>query len=288
MRPLLTVLLPILLTSSVMAGKPAWETSELERKARVQALIKQLANESPEDRQAAYSELRDTVVRKRDIPELTKEIARNANPGVKKSLGELIPFMDKKWRLPDKKWTTDADEYDKSYEKAFDDLGFDHAGTRKTVVYNRDESGKAFADYPLQLDLTFADDPVESRTEIIDLIFTLEPESLMLWSWTDITFLGTLTNLEMLDLSFAEVTDLTLKGLPNLWHLRLEKTKMTDLTLKELPNLRDLYLQNSEVTDLSLKGLPSLKYIDLRNTKVTDLTQLKAMEGLKIIGRGKE
>ena len=118
MRHLLTVLLPIFLIGSVMGGEP-------ERKARVQALIKQLADESFENRKAAYAKLRDTFVRKRDIPELTKEIARNANPEVKVSLQKLITFMEGNWRLPDKGWTKDIDECRRCYQKALEDLGCD-------------------------------------------------------------------------------------------------------------------------------------------------------------------
>ena len=77
-------------------------SGEPERRAKVRALVKQLADESPEKRQAALVELRDTFVRKRDIPELTEEISRNANPEVTKSLQKLIPLMEGSWRLPDK------------------------------------------------------------------------------------------------------------------------------------------------------------------------------------------
>jgi len=280
---------------SVIGGKPEWETKELERKARVQALIKQLADESNEKRQAAYSELRDTVVRKRDIPELTKEIARNANPEVKKSLGKLIPFMDDKWRLPDKSWTTDIGECHKRYVKAIEDLGCDLALLDKKVVYRRNESGKAYADNPLELELIRlleTDLSIENRMGMENLILTLEPESLVLCDyWVDISFLGTLTNLEILDLSFTKVTDLTpLNGLPNLRVLCLQNTKVTDLTpLQGLPNLRSLYLQNVEVTDLTpLKGLKYLGYLDLRNTKVTDLTPLEDLPKLQIVGKGTE
>ncbi len=93
MRHVLPVLLPIFLMGcSVTVGEP-------ERQARVQALVKQLADESRENRQGAYAELRDTFVRKRDIPELTKEIARNANPKVTMSLRNLITFIEGRLRL---------------------------------------------------------------------------------------------------------------------------------------------------------------------------------------------
>ena len=269
MRHVLTVLLPIFLIGcSVMVGEP-------ERKVRVQALIKQLADESRENRQAAYAELRDTFVRKRDIAELTKEIARNANPEVMMSLRNLIPFIKGRWRLPDKGWTTDIGECSRCYEKEFQDLGCDLA-----IVSHRGGIGE----YLLTLDVDFTEVPIENRTGVINLILTLEPESLKIWSsWANITFLGTLSNLEKLDLENTKVTDLTpLKGLPRLRDLELGGTKVTDLTpLKGLPNLAYLGLQNSGVTDLMpLKGMPKLKSLGLRDTKVPDLTPLKGLPKL--------
>ena len=87
MKSILTVLLPvILLIGSAMGVEPDWEANELERKAKLQSLIKRLANKSPGMRQAAYAALRDTHVRKRDLPELYKEVTSNTNPHAKKSL----------------------------------------------------------------------------------------------------------------------------------------------------------------------------------------------------------
>ena len=270
MRHVMTVLLPIFLIGcSVTVGEP-------ERKARVQALVKQLADESLENRQAAYAELRDTFVRKRDIPELTKEIARNANPEVTKSLRKLITFTEGRWRLPDKEWTTDIHECFWRYNKEFEDLGC------KVIVGNFDEYRPKRI---VKLDLLDVPVGAENRTKVINLILTLEPEGLTLWgSWANITFLGTLANLEELDLGFSELTDLTLlKGLPKLERLELENTKVTDLTpLKGMPNLRILNLSKTKVTDLTpLKGLPRLSCLYLANTKVTDLTPLKGMSNLK-------
>jgi Leucine-rich repeat (LRR) protein len=254
-----------------MVGEP-------ERKVRVQALINQLADESLENRQAAYAELRDTFVRKRDIPELTKEIARNANPEVTMSLRNLITFIEGRWRLPDKGWTTDISECRRCYEKEFQDLGCDLA-----VVFK----GGGMGEYLLTLDVDVPEVPIENRTGVINLILTLEPESLMLWgSWGNITFLGTLANLEKLHLGDTKVADLTpLKGLPRLRYLELGDTKVTDLTpLKGLPNLAYLHLQNTGVSDLTpLKGMPKLKWLDLQDTGVTDLTPLKGLPNLEYL-----
>ena len=270
MRLVLIALLPIFLIGSAMGG-------EAERKARVQALVKQLADASPDTRQAAYAELRDTVVRKRDIPALTGEVARNANAEATKSLQELITFLQgTRWRLPVKGWTADADECVKSYSEEFKRLGCE------TWVGTSDE-------YPPKpkICLEILEEGVigpEKKTGIIDLILTLEPEVLgLLWAdWADITFIGSLANLEEITLDGTLVSDLTpLKGMSNLTNLRLRNTKIApDLRpLNGLPNLRELDLKNSKVvTDLALlKDLPSLEWLVLEGTGVTDLTPLKGM-----------
>ena len=285
--------------------KPEWKSErkpnipEPERKAKVQALVKQLADESLENRQAAYTELLDTFVRKRDIPDLHKEIARNADPKIRKSLWELITFLKARWRLPGKGWTLSIFECHRRYEREFEYLGCDLA-----IVSQGGWTGEYF----LTLHIDILDVPIENRAGVIDLIYTLEPESLFLWGpWSNITFLGTLGNLERLDLQFSEVTDLTpLKGLPRLERLNLQNAKVTDLTplkglgklkslnlqntkvtdltaLKGMPHLEGLCLQNTQVTDLTpLKGLPKLERLDLQNTKVTDLTPLEGMPDLQI------
>ena len=302
MRHVLIALLPILLIGcSGTDGEPERKPERNERKARVQALIKQLADKSLENRQVAYAELRDTFVRKRDIPELTKEIARNANPEVTKSLRKLVTFMKGRWRLPDKGWTTDIDECDRRYKREFQDLGFVVLLTRR----------RELRDKPIA-DLFVLDDPItpKNRTGAIKLIFTLEPEILKLTgSWTNITDLATLANLESLELNCTSVTDLTplkglrnlwlldvssagvtdltpLKGMQNLWTLDISSTGVTDLTpLKGMPKLRHLHLSDTKVTDLTpLKGMPELETLYLQNTGVTDLTPLKGMPNLEIFG----
>ena len=266
MRHVLTVLLPVFLIGSATGGEP-------ERKARVQALIKQLADESFANRQAAYDELRDTFVRKRDIPELTKEIARNDNPDVKMSLQILIASIDGRWRLPHKGWTNDIDECSRCYQKEIEYLGY-------TALVTEGCESRRF------LRLHVLDGPIgpENMTGLIDLILTLEPEGLgiLVDSWTDFTFLGTLTNLEELAL-ITQVTDLTpLKGLTRLRRLSLDDTEVADLTpLKGLTDLSYLSLQNTKVTDLTpLKDMSSLWHLNLQNTKVTDLMPLKGLPNL--------
>lgn len=266
------------------SGQAAWkatidaadqeETSgEAERKTKVQALVNQLGDGQPESRKVAYAELRDTFVRKRDLPWLAEEIARNVNDDVTKSLREIMMFVEgERWRLPDKGWTTDAFECGNRYEKAFESLGSEVVagkyteGLPKTIV---------------ELDI-FEQAPIgaDKQSRIIRLILTFEPERLGLFGegWTDITFLGTMPNLEYLTLVNTRVSDLTpLNGLSKLLSLQTRNSKkLTDLTpLKELPNLRVLVFDNTRVSDLTpLDGLPNLNTLVLRNTLVSDLGPL--------------
>ena len=149
MRHVLTVLLAIFLIGcSVMVGEP-------ERKVRVQALIKQLADESLENRQAAYAELRDTL-RRRDIPELFKEFDRNDDT----TLLDLHILVEGRWRLPDKGWTTDISECIRRWEKEFQDLG-----CQATVSIGFDKK--------VGLDVRISP---EKWTGVINLILILEPD----------------------------------------------------------------------------------------------------------------
>lgn len=163
---------------------------EATRKARVQTLIKQLANESTDRRNAIYEELRGSQVRKRDIPTLINVIERNENPEVTVLLQSLVSFMNESWRLPNGEWTSDIGESSKAYEEEFGKLG--------CFVVLSEYPG--YSPKP-DLILDIFDYPAETKKveRIIDLIQILEPEALALpTDWDDIEFVETLTNLEEL------------------------------------------------------------------------------------------
>ena len=140
MRNLLIVLLPILLIGcseperkasgaeperKASGAEPEWKAREFERKAKVQSLIKQLADESLENRQAAFAELRDTYIRKRDIAELNKEIDRYTNSEAESFLFDLQVLVEfgGHWRLPDKVWTADVNDCAMRWNNEIEDLG---------------------------------------------------------------------------------------------------------------------------------------------------------------------
>lgn len=107
---------------------------------------------------------------------------------------------------------------------------------------------------------------------------------------TGLTNLGTLTNLEILNV--AECKAISSKGLqvlanmPRLRILNLSKTKMSDQDLdllKGLSHLTDLGLQSTKITDMAMEHLvkfPGLEGLDLAQTKITD-AGLKALAQLK-------
>ena len=259
MRNLLIILLPILLIGcgeperkassaeperNANGGEPEWKARELERKAKVQSLMKQLADESLESRQAAFAELRDTYIRKRDMSDLNKEIDRNPNSEGTRFLRRLTTYMEGRWRLPDKGWTDDRDELLSPY--------FDKAKSCESTMFVLDNMRPRPAPV-LQMRVFFPDTAERSR-EIIDLILTLEPETLsLIGGWKDVAFLGLLTYLQELILEDSKVDNLmSVKGLPNLQVMELKNTKVTDITpLKEMPNMRLLYLESGEAIDLT-------------------------------------
>ena len=138
------------------------------------------------------------------------------------------------------------EECRKAYRKEFKELGC-------VAVFPR-------SDYrPKFLELEILDSPAEAeiRRDVVNLILTLEPESLRLWGapdssgWESISFVGILSNLEELTLTLTLVTDLTpLKGLTKLRKLSLLKTPVTDLTpLEGLPKLETIYEKKIKTTD---------------------------------------
>ena len=103
---------------------------------------------------------------------------------------------------------------------------------------------------------------------------------------------GTLQNLEVLDLQNTATTDAGMKHLADLNRLhvlRLELTQVTDEGLKSLQrltNLQVLHLDKTPITDTGLKnlrGLINLRVLHLNATKIGDrgLTHLEGLHHLK-------
>jgi hypothetical protein len=275
----LVVLLSIFLAACSEGDKPEWKLKELQRKERTQALVGALAEGTLEERHAAYVELRDTFVRRRDVPELIKEIDRNPSPEVKRSLQDPISLMKSESRLPTGGWIRDGTECHKAYEREFRGVG-----CPAVVGYDR---GYPTSTIVLALEVFNFPSEAKNQADAVGLILDLEPGGLTLWEgWTDVSFLGALPDLKGLTLIFTSVTDLSpLRGLNRLRQLNLEFSPVSDLTpLKELPGLGLLKLDNTAVTDLApLNGLKSLTELHLERTKVSDLTPLKGLPSLRVL-----
>lgn len=92
------------------------------------------------------------------------------------------------------------------------------------------------------------------------------------------------THLEMLDLSYHNISDLTpLSNLKGLTVLSLNGNPSVDLSpLSGLSSLKLLAFSNCKATDYSaLSALASLEYLSLDHSAITDVTPLKSLSALK-------
>ena len=80
---------------------------------------------------------------------------------------------------------------------------------------------------------------------------------------TKVQFPANLSNLNHLDLSSNELTQLTLGDMPNLSSLYLSNNKLTQLTLGNILNLIIVDLSDNELTQVSLGNMPNLSNIIL-------------------------
>jgi hypothetical protein len=173
--------------------------SEAKRKARVQELVRQLHQTSPEEKERVYVDLREIYVRKRDIPDLVNAIDSLEGLEVKNLLKELILFMNERWRLPNKEWTSNANICIKAYEKEFRRLGSFPVIAVPPGYPPKPDLMLDILDYPTN---------ENSKKDIINLICTLEPEALMLpVEWKDIGFAKILNNLKKFEVGEKVVVD---------------------------------------------------------------------------------
>ncbi|MBD2009511.1 leucine-rich repeat domain-containing protein [Microcoleus sp. FACHB-45] len=94
---------------------------------------------------------------------------------------------------------------------------------------------------------------------------------------TDISSLGSLTNLTTLDLGNNQITDISpLGSLTNLTKLNLWANQITDISaLRELTNLTTLELNKNQITDISSLGwLTNLTTLELNRNQITDISSL--------------
>jgi hypothetical protein len=149
---------------NVNSAEPEWKTMEFERKAKVQSLIKQLADDSQDNRQAAFAELRDKYIRRRDIAELSREVDNNSNPNAQSLLLDLYADILLEWRLPNNLWINSLYECAVSWNNQAKNMGYD-----LSVSYAPDDGLKLHL--PMQS---------EYSIEVINFILDLDPSELIL------------------------------------------------------------------------------------------------------------
>ncbi|MEG4352489.1 leucine-rich repeat domain-containing protein [Microcoleus sp. LAD1_D3] len=100
---------------------------------------------------------------------------------------------------------------------------------------------------------------------------------------TDISILGSLTNLTTLDLSDNQITDISFLGsLTNLSTLNLNDNKISDISiLGSLTNLTTLYLGGNKISDISILGsLTNLTTLHLWGNEISDISILGSLTNL--------
>ena len=106
---------------------------------------------------------------------------------------------------------------------------------------------------------------------------------------TDVSSLGSLTNLTTLNLYSNQITDISFLGsLTNLTTLHLGSNQITDFSfLGSLPNLTTLNLNYNEITDISFLGsLTNLTTLYLRFNQITDISFLGSLTNLTTLHLG--
>jgi len=259
-------------------NEPEWKLKELQRKESFERLVDSLTQGSDQDHHAAYIELRDKVIRRRDIPELIKQVDRSVSPEVKTRLQNLISLVNGESRLPNGGWTRNSYESNKAYEKEFERLGL-----RSILSFERSRPAPS-----LVLTLTLFNFPAreDNLSDAVGLILDLEPKALELWNeWKDVSFVSILSDLEVLKLIFTSVSDLTpLKSLTKLKELDITFAPVNNLEpLNMLPSLNVLKLKGTKVTNLSpLAKLTSLAELHIDSAETIDLRPLEGIPDLKV------
>src|SRR4028118_1639817 len=122
------------------------------------------------------------------------------------------------------------------------------------------------------------DDP-QAAEQILSSMTTLDLGSRI----TDISSLGSLTNLTTLNLNSNQITDISSLGsLTNLTTLNLNNNQISDISfLGSLTNLTTLNLTNNQISDISFLGsLTNLTTLNLNNNQISDISFLGSLTNL--------
>jgi internalin A len=106
---------------------------------------------------------------------------------------------------------------------------------------------------------------------------------------TDISSLGSLTNLTKLNLQSNQISDISILGsLTNLTKLNLQSNQISDISiLGSLTNLTKLNLQSNQISDFSILGsLTNVTTLDLGGNEITDISILGSLTNLTTLDLG--
>lgn len=227
---------------------------ERKRAGKVQALSSRLGTNINSERDSAYVDLKEVYVRKRDISYLKDVISKDPDSEASRLLDNLITYIEKRWRMPDKGWTSDYIECIVPYAEKSIALG-----CSIEIYMNQDRVPEPL----IEMRVVYPDD-ASQLPAVIDLICAFEPQSLVLsGKWENIDFISLLTNLNQLSLENTKAANLeSLRCLPSLTRLKLVNAKAVDLTpLKANPNIQFLMLDSAAGLDLSLLSGTSVKVV---------------------------
>ena len=123
-------------------------------------------------------------------------------------------------------------------------------------------------------------DDAEAAEQILSSMTELDLGSNQI---TDISFLGSFTNLTTLSLKNNQITDISSLGsLTNLTKLNLQSNQISDISiLGSLTNLTTLHLNHNQISDISFLGsLTNLTALYFNDNQITDISALRALTNL--------
>ena len=87
--------------------------------------------------------------------------------------------------------------------------------------------------------------------------------------------LNNLPNLQKLNCSYNQITNIQELQLPNLQELYCYHNKITEIQELQLPNLRTLYCSRNQITEIQKLQLPNLKDLNCSYNQITEIQELQ-------------
>ncbi|PHR99508.1 MAG: hypothetical protein COA78_24910 [Blastopirellula sp.] len=174
------------------------------------------------------------------------------------------------------------------YDYQEDEYGYFHSSDPADNLWLRSVLGNDFFDEVVEVgfeNLTVTDISQLTHLQSIETVVLVDPQNV------DLSPLGSLKNLDSLDITFSSEKSYTAKNMEELskldcsLNILLHGQLIDDLTpVQQLNNIRELELIHTEVNDLSpLSDLMQLELLDIDGANVTDLTPLAKLINLRVL-----